>query len=466
MDCWKGGSEMCARLILNDCYNFTVEMLGTHAYWQLRSSRNRDAFARFRPVREPKPLSTSRAPYRDAQTLEEEQGVNILFLAIGFLRWFEDERSEVRREAPLVLVPVSLVRNNARSRFRLVGRDDDIAANLPLQERLKQLGINLPSISDSDSWTPSAYFASVRRAISVHPRWSVDDSGMLLGFFSFSKFLMFRDLASSSWPGEQILGHPILAGLLADGFPALEPLFPEDVRLDEKFDPADLVHVVDADSSQTVVIETVRRGRNLTVQGPPGTGKSQTIANLIAAAVHDGKRVLFVAEKMAALDVVYDRLVKAGLRDACLELHSRKANKKAVIQEIERTLRIGAVGRLGDTEVARLRQLRAFLNDTAERLQRPLSPSQVTPYQALLGLEAHHPDQFEVQVLSSVKIRQSTTHRAARTKTTLGAIVKWMARAQSYSTGSCMKANHDIGIIDKDPVGLAPRCTLYRPGKW
>jgi hypothetical protein len=303
--------------------------------------------------------------------------------AIRFLRWFEDERSEMPRDAPLILVPAVLTRSSARSRFRLMGRDDDIEPNLPLQERLKQLGIILPGFPNSDNWSPTDYFAAVRRAIAVHRRWSVDESGMMLGFFSFSKLLMFRDLASTNWPGKQILTHPILTGLLVDGLPGEPPLFPEDVRLDEQFDPSDLVHVVDADSSQTLVIETARRGRSLAVQGPPGTGKSQTIANLIAAAVHDGKRVLFVAEKMAALDVVHDRLVKAGLRDACLELHSRRANKKAVIQEIDRTLRIGGVAQSGDAELARLRELRTHLNETAQKLHRPLSPSQVTPYRAL-----------------------------------------------------------------------------------
>jgi primosomal protein N' len=93
--------------------------------------------------------------------------------------------------------------------------------------------------------------------------------------------------------------------------------------------PSKLVHVVDADSSQARVIEEVRAGRNLVVQGPPGTGKSQAITNIIATAVKEGKTVLFVAEKMAALSVVHDRLVNVGLKDICLELHSKRASKKS-----------------------------------------------------------------------------------------------------------------------------------------
>src|SRR5690606_11093754 len=113
--------------------------------------------------------------------------------------------------------------------------------------------------------------------------------------------------------------------------------------LDEVLDPADSVHVVEADSSQAFAIEEVRRGRNLVIQGPPGTGKSQTIVNLIAAAERDRKTVLFVAEKMAALEVVKRRLDEIGLGDMCVELHSHKARKRAILDELQRTLSLGRI---------------------------------------------------------------------------------------------------------------------------
>ena len=105
----------------------------------------------------------------------------------------------------------------------------------------------------------------------------------------------------------------------------------EDARIDDHIATPQMLHIVDADSSQTLAIHEARGGRDLVIQGPPGTGKSQTIANIIAAAVADGKSVLFVAEKMAALEVVKRRLDMAGVGDACLELHSNKANKRAVL---------------------------------------------------------------------------------------------------------------------------------------
>ena len=140
-----------------------------------------------------------------------------------------------------------------------------------------------------------------------------------------------------------------------------------DDKLDVILEPADIIQVVDADASQTKVIEEVRSGRDLVVQGPPGTGKSQTITNIIAAAVHDGKRVLFVAEKMAALSVWCTRdLVNTGLRNICLELHSRNANKKMVLAELSRTLNEGASIPNMPEAPNKLKQTRDTLNDVSE----------------------------------------------------------------------------------------------------
>ena len=165
---------------------------------------------------------------------------------------------------------------------------------------------------------------------------------MVVWFFSFAKYLMYRDLDPATWPAHSPLGsNPTLSSLLGDGFVSEPALCGEGDKID-RADPArDMVHVTDADSSQAVVIEEVRRGRHLVVQGPPGTGKSQTITNLIATAVKEGKKVLFVAEKMAALEVVHSRLERLGLGAICLELHSNKANKKAVLEELARTLALG-----------------------------------------------------------------------------------------------------------------------------
>jgi hypothetical protein len=320
----------------------------------------------------------------EAKVAEEEQGVNILYLALGFLTWFEDERSTVAREAPLILLPVELVRNERGPTFDIRVRDDDLVTNLPLQERLKaDFGIQLPKIEEGEDLTPESYFKRVEDSVGEMKRWKVDRDGIQLGFFSFAKLLMLRDLDPANWPDGALGKLDIVRRLLKDGFEQDSPLFGPEDRLDDKLDPGDILHVVDADASQTKVIEEVRKGRNLVVQGPPGTGKSQTITNIIAAAVHDGKSVLFMAEKMAALEVVHSRLVKSGLRDVCLELHSRSANKKLVLQELARTLgAAGSVAQMADNPVE-LRTLRAQLNEFADLLHRDVPGRDYSPFEVI-----------------------------------------------------------------------------------
>ena len=185
---------------------------------------------------------------------------------------------------------------------------------------MHEFAIDLPELSDEDDILPSAYFSRVERAISTEPRWSIDSKRIQLGFFSFSKFLMVRDLVPENWLKDLLTEHPLIRALLFDAFGSSEPLFSNEAKLDDVLDPRDLFHVVDADASQAVVIETVRRGRNLVVQGPPGTGKSQTITNIIASAVNDGKHVLFLSEKRAALAAL-------GCTDPALSLTSETGIK-------------------------------------------------------------------------------------------------------------------------------------------
>jgi hypothetical protein len=161
-------------------------------------------------------------------------------------------------------------------------------------------------------------------------------------------------------------------------------MIPEDANIDPFIPPADMMHIVDCDSSQALAVHEVRRGRDMVIQGPPGTGKSQTIANIVASAVADGKTVLFVAEKMAALEVVKRRLDATGVGDACLELHSNKANKRALLDELRRTWELGAPkGDDPGTLHARLTEARDNLNGHAARMHRLHAPSALSPYQAI-----------------------------------------------------------------------------------
>ena len=329
--------------------------------------------------------------FRDARTAEEEQGINVLYLALGFLKWFEDAKSNVEREAPLILLPVDLVRNQRTSTYDLKIRDDDIVTNLPLREKLKRdFGLQLPEIdyADDKKWTPGGYFDRVDEAISSKSGWSIDRDGMQLGFFSFAKLLMLLDLQPENWPNGGLLKSSLLSSLLNSTFEADSPLFGDGDNLDDKLDPGDMFHVLDADRSQAIVIEEVRRGRNLVVQGPPGTGKSQTITNIIAAAVQDGKTVLFVAEKMAALSVVHDRLRKTGLEHVALELHSKAANKRRVLEELGRTLNEGAAVAGAHDNPESVRIPRDKLNAIVKTLHTPVTGCALSPFRAMAEMSA------------------------------------------------------------------------------
>jgi very-short-patch-repair endonuclease len=322
----------------------------------------------------------------DARTLEEEQGVNILYLAFGLLKWFEDDKSDVERFAPLVLLPVRLERSSAADRFHLVSRAEPPSPNLSLQAKLDgEFGLKLQDFGDEDDVDIEAYLASIAETVASKQKWEVKSDAVVLGFFSFSKFLMYRDLDPDNWPADGALDrHPLITALLQNGFEASEPIVADDGKIDAVIQPLAMNHVVDADSSQAVVIEEVVRGRDLVVKGPPGTGKSQTITNIIASAAAEGKTVLFVAEKMAALDVVHRRLKGGGLGSLALELHSNKANKRVLLEELKRCKSATVPAPRGEaTLVQRLTESRNSLNQHADMMHQPHQPSELTPFKLL-----------------------------------------------------------------------------------
>ena len=322
---------------------------------------------------------------REATISEQEQGVNFLYLALGFLTWFESENSRRLREAPLLLLPVALTRSKQRSTYSLNYRDEEFATNLSLKKRLlEEHRLSLPEIEESEDWTPSCYFGQIERSITGRPEWKVDRDGMQLGFFSFGKQLMLRDLDLENWAEESLLGHELFRNILHSGFSRCDPAFPPDTPLDQLLEPHDIVQVIDADASQTKVIEEARKGANLVVQGPPGTGKSQTITNIIAAAVHDHKTVLFMAEKMAALSVVYQRLQSLGLSNPCLELHSHKAQKGILFKDLKRTLLSAATPPpLPTVDGSTLKETRDRLNRTSNLLHTCVPDLDFTPFEVL-----------------------------------------------------------------------------------
>ena len=316
----------------------------------------------------------------------EEQGVNTLFLALGMLNYTESETSEQVFKAPLVMLPVQLSRKSARSGYRIRAADDEPVVNPALAEYLRlDFGLTIPDLPDSatipDDYDLQTLFAAVTEAVAGRKGWSVT-TDVVLALFSFQKFVMYKDLEANA---ASVAAHRLVRQLVGREGDRIIGL-PDDVRrleLDREFAPETTAQVVDADSSQLRAIAGVARGYDLVLEGPPGTGKSQTITNLVAQALGAGKSVLFVAEKMAALDVVHSRLVKAGLGEFCLELHSTKASKRSVMRSlaaaIDASLQSAPVGL---QSAAALPGVRAGLNDYVRALHTPHGTLGMSPFEA------------------------------------------------------------------------------------
>jgi len=370
----------------------------------------------------------------DARNFEEEQGVNILYLAIGFLKWSDTENSDRDYYAPLLLVPINLERKSATSRFCVSYSGEELSTNLSLQARLKEsFGLLLLNIPDNpEDLIPSEYFQQVSDMIKGYPKWEVLNEPMIIGFFSFAKYLMFRDLAPETWhDGMKLESNFLLSALLRDGFKESQDFISDEIFLDDVLNPSDLFHVIDADSSQAVAIEEVSKGQNLVIQGPPGTGKSQTISNIIAAAVLQNKKVLFLAEKMAALEVVKRRLDNIGLGVLCLELHSHKARKKNVLEELKRTFELGRPKIANSLQVvSSLCEKRDELNAHCRRMNTPLGQLGFTIYQIigqLVQLKAKRipPQDYKIQSVnkwnrSNLKKREELLESLAKLVAEIG----------------------------------------------
>jgi hypothetical protein len=319
----------------------------------------------------------------DARTAREETGMATLSLGIGTLAWRDPATPGTERLAPLALLPVTLEREGVSQRFRLRWSGLEVQENLSLREMLATtFKVSLPAF-ESEAYDPTQWAEAVQGAIGTREGWGVDADGLALGLFSFAKFLMWRDLDPAANPG--LVDHPVIQALVGGRMLDGAAPFPDDADVDAEIRVETLDHVMDVDGSQALAAEAVRRGGHTVIQGPPGTGKSQTIMNIIAQAVLDGRSVLFVAEKLAALEVVQRRLGTAGLGAACLELHSEKQSKRAVLDELRATLALPSPPKPErDALVKRLGSLRARLNAHAAAMAGPVGASG-RPLHAVVG---------------------------------------------------------------------------------
>ncbi len=309
-----------------------------------------------------------------AQTGLEEGGANTLFLALGMLRWQEAEKAESKHLAPILLIPVTLTRQSVRSGYRLARHDDDPLINPTLLQLLReQFNFAIPEFdfgdADERGMDVERVFQAFRLATKEAKGWEVEAQAYL-GIFSFTKYLMWKDLQDRA---SKLKDNRVVAHLVDNPGAAYAPEPPRNPRtLDDTHKPQDLLAPMLADSSQLMALCTAADGRDFVLRGPPGTGKSQTIANLITHFLGNGKTVLFVSEKMAALEVVHRRLKHLGLGPFCLELHSAKAKKHDVVLQFGQSLE--AVGAQSSEawgrEAEGLASLRQELNGVANALHK------------------------------------------------------------------------------------------------
>lgn len=324
----------------------------------------------------PNPITAVKNINKRAKSFMEETGVNVAHMAFGFVHWKESESSQFINRAPLLLVPITISNSSSISPFYINTSDEDVIVNPTFSYLMSaQFGISLPEYEDEGM---IAYLSKVRGLVGKMG-WNVSGE-CKISVFSFLKINMYHDLMNNK---ELILQNHNIQRLLGektieennDSFDAGER--------NKENDLIELHTVVDADSSQIDAIEMAKSGRSFVLQGPPGTGKSQTITNIIAECLFDGKKVLFVSEKQAALNVVFEKLKKAGLDEFCLELHSHKSNKKAVIDELCRTLEADRtrVSSRAYNEVEIKEKLQKKLDAYADELHKPIDVINMTMYQ-------------------------------------------------------------------------------------
>ena len=326
-----------------------------------------------------------------------ETGANSLFICMGLLEWSNPEHDNKPVRSPLMLIPVRLSRigTAGSARYSLAFDGSALDTNHSLVEKLKKdFDINLPEIDGEEQ--PETYWRRVNSA--VKPRhvdgWHIVRE-MTLGLFQFNKQVMWHDLNPDRWPDHAALvDNPVIKRLLIgpkEGEQEPGQISKEYMQDGEEADAlvSSVKLIRDADSSQhSSLIDALKCHGGLVIEGPPGTGKSQTISNLIATALDQGLSVLFVAEKMAALEVVHKRLAESGLDPFCLQLHGLKASKKELLESIKNRMdcRVEQADPLSQKQ-SQLQQAKADLIAYSEIMTERAGPEDAHLYEIVWKIE-------------------------------------------------------------------------------
>lgn len=287
--------------------------------------------------------------HKNAKQAIEENGSSTLYLAVGLLKWFDRKTPGQARYAPVLLLPVEISRRSVNSKFTLKSREEETMINITLVEFLRQeYELNLGALkqlpTDEKGVDVAKVMGTLRRAVMQLKGWDVEEQ-LVLGNFSFSKLILWKDIVVHQ---EDLLKSDMVRSLINGKLSFTENNEPNSVNDFDTIQSQSMALPIPTDVSQMEAVFTAQQGRSFILHGPPGTGKSQTITNIIADALYHGKRVLFVAAKKAALDVVQRRLDQVGLAPFTLELHSNKSKKSDVLAQLAKSIETAKLARTAD----------------------------------------------------------------------------------------------------------------------
>lgn len=346
--------------------------------------------------------------HKNAKQAIEENGSSTLYLAVGLLKWFDRKTPEQARYSPILLLPVEISRRSVNSKFTLKSREEETMINITLVEFLRQeYELNLGALeqlpTDEKGVDVAKVMGLLRQAIKQLRGWDVLEQ-LVLGNFSFSKLILWKDIVDHQ---EELLKSDMVRSLVEGKLSFNEN---HELHIANGFDSIQSQSVVlpiPTDVSQMEAVLTAQQGRSFILHGPPGTGKSQTITNIIADALYRGKRVLFVAAKKAALDVVQRRLEQIGLAPFTLELHSNKSKKSDALAQLAKSIETAKLARTADfqQEALRLDAAKKAISDYVNALHQKQQVGW-SLYDSITALENYHDKKFPKNFIPETVLQQ------------------------------------------------------------
>lgn len=346
--------------------------------------------------------------HKNAKQAIEENGSSTLYLAVGLLKWFDRKTPEQPRYSPILLLPVEISRRSVNSKFTLKSREEETMINITLVEFLRQeYELNLGALeqlpTDDKGVDVAKVMGILRRAIMQLKGWDVKEQ-LVLGNFSFSKLILWKDIVVHQ---EELLKSDMVRSLVEGKLAFNESHEPNSASDFDSIHSHNIALPIPTDVSQMEAVLTAQQGHSFILHGPPGTGKSQTITNIIADALYRGKRVLFVAAKKAALDVVKRRLEQIGLAPFTLELHSNKSKKSDVLAQLAKSIETAKLARTADfqQEAQRLDTAKKAISDYVNVLHKKQQPGW-SLYDSITALENYHDKRFSKNFISETVLQQ------------------------------------------------------------